>query len=110
MSRSNKQIREKYYKSNPYCFWCGIKTVLEHINRNANNLATLDHIFHKFHPSRQFCGKTVLACNQCNSDRNYIALRLLPILIDEEPEEYEVRKMARIKIDRNGLIYNPQYS
>lgn len=74
--------RYRLWKLDPYCYWCGIKTLFirnDRFSTQENNYATIDHIYHKGNPlgiereDRNIC---VLACFRCNQDRNYIFLRL----------------------------------
>lgn len=67
--------RHNRYRENKYCFWCGIEMTLEHTRgeRQPDNLATIDHIYHKGHPFRKkFRNLVVLACRRCNTDREFI--------------------------------------
>lgn len=59
------------------CYWCPTQMVLlntgGHEKTLPKNLATLDHLFDRFHPKRRSNSRgkerTVLACWQCNFDR-----------------------------------------
>jgi hypothetical protein len=57
------------FARNPYCFWCGIQTVLVADPPTRHNLATLDHLYSRYHPKRANDKRYVLACRKCNLAR-----------------------------------------
>lgn len=94
-AKHKNHVLKKYilYKENPYCHWCGTKTVLfnykcgnavtEKGTKYPNNTATLDHLFEKNHQKRhiykfvdskiqsmEWKNFYVLSCRKCNSQRS----------------------------------------
>lgn len=60
------------WERDPACHWCGIVTVLPNAaNRMPRNMATIDHLWPRYHPNR-LAGDhaVVLACYGCNERRN----------------------------------------
>ena len=69
-----KRIRVKnLWTESPYCRRCNCLTVLKGDNVNQINLATLEHIYSRFHPKRKVITpgeqRTTLLCWQCNQDK-----------------------------------------
>lgn len=68
-----RTFRKSFWKSNPLCHWCGIKTELN-VPDGTPNQATIDHLYPRG-DSRRGSGpgldpeKLVLACFQCNNNR-----------------------------------------
>ena len=79
-TNGDKKRRRKarlFARQNGKCYWCKNDMVIIPTVGNEKtfpkNLATLDHLFDKFHPSRRANSRgkerTVLACWQCNFNR-----------------------------------------
>lgn len=68
-----KGKRSRLWHDDPRCFWCGRLTDLHTANAHKTASATLDHIYPRHHPKRNAsnCDEVVLACHQCNYDRNH---------------------------------------
>jgi hypothetical protein len=70
----NRKRKLNLWNKDPHCYWCGKLTILhthKQRKRNPPNMATVDHIFTRNDPRRgKIKGRTVLACNQCNNERN----------------------------------------
>lgn len=91
--RSQPPIRQRLFITSPYCFWCGVLTVLAGSNYNEPDLATVDHLYSKFHPERKAKHSSrggnvlhVLACRACNQERALCELRqeiFIPKLTDK---------------------------
>lgn len=76
-----RRIRNKLHAENPNCHYCGRPTILpEHTNppvtkqrvKVPHNMATVDHLFSRYHPLRRIHKgekRYVLACNWCNGRR-----------------------------------------
>jgi hypothetical protein len=57
-------------EQNHNCCYCGIKTFLNHEDRNgwpSSRLATIDHIEAKFNGGRNTFENTVMSCQKCNT-------------------------------------------
>ncbi len=73
------KIRLKLWTKDPHCYWCGIKTELEHdITKPSDITATIDHIRSRYSENRPkpeerdkkwTSGIIVLACYKCNNTR-----------------------------------------
>lgn len=72
--------RKRLFKENPFCVYCGIKTILlPNKGRRGkkwqpNNLATIEHIYTRFDPRRRTPNvnnerRHVLACYKCNHEK-----------------------------------------
>ncbi len=90
--------RERLWKENPHCFFCGVETILPHvaalkynvplskITKNLpkdvlNRMATIDHEFCRFEPERLQNHRrptTRLACFKCNSEEGMKKFNTLP--------------------------------
>lgn len=69
-TRKLKMRLFKKYKS--ICFYCGIKTIIQHRNLTQNypaNTATVEHLYSKFDMRRALSKKTVLSCLKCNAKK-----------------------------------------
>jgi len=70
-----KKRRLRLFKNNPFCHWCNCKLVWIDYGRGEkfkqpNNIATIDHFYHKGDPRRvNNTIPSVLACGQCNKAR-----------------------------------------
>ena len=89
LSRSKRlrRQRERMWKENPHCHWCGIETVLIPYGakvKQENNAATIDHLRDKYNPEKRqepnLNNETrrVLACFSCNVRRSAEATAKLP--------------------------------
>jgi hypothetical protein len=83
---SSKELakqRERYWKADPRCHYCGVETILKpaHIKKmeltaeERDRLATIDHLRPRHHPDRLKLPKPgerlhVLACSKCNNERD----------------------------------------
>jgi ribosomal protein S14 len=76
---SNRNLKLRLYKENPYCHWCGRKTKLicePFISGEAYPLtATIDHLISRYNLSRFVQKKKgqhrkVLSCYKCNHNRS----------------------------------------
>lgn len=87
MKPKSQQARRRLnlWLKDPHCFWCERLTVLPPNGGGAlfPHHATLDHILSRNVrlPGEQFnCGEnTVLACHQCNNERNREELDSIPV-------------------------------
>lgn len=83
MSRSKterlRRARQKMMADDPHCWYCGIEVIeVEHYQRGRGqpkkprpgNAATIEHMFHRLKGHRPSQGSWVLACNDCNNERN----------------------------------------
>lgn len=74
MAQTNTAARQRLFRMNPHCFWCGKLTVLSCDVKLKHDAATVDHLYSRLHPERKAArrgrGRSVLACNQCNRDRS----------------------------------------
>lgn len=67
------RIRQRLFRADPHCFWCGCLTRLGAIN--GPRQATIDHLYSRLHPKRldrhreQKGVLHVLACSACNNER-----------------------------------------
>lgn len=87
MGKNNKpaKVRARLYKQNPYCYYCGVLTVLidfKTFPKNTlfpKNYATLEHLYDKLSGLRKHNVETpkVIACAKCNHKRGRAA-QLLP--------------------------------
>jgi 5-methylcytosine-specific restriction endonuclease McrA len=70
-----RKRRERLWKQDPRCFYCGRVTVLKQCGRHEtepDNLATLEHLRSRLDAGRQEpndgkATRTVLACRKCNN-------------------------------------------
>lgn len=92
MSQTNTASRQRLFRHNPHCFWCGKLTMLSVEVRLKHDTATVDHLYSRLHPNRKVArqgrGRLVLACNQCNKDRSNAETRglmFVPKLADRKP-------------------------
>lgn len=77
MTSLHKQ-KIKLHKQNPRCYWCQTPTILyepKQGEKTPDNMATIDHLFDRFHPERKTPNhkkliKRVLACHRCNNKRS----------------------------------------
>lgn len=68
---SSLSQRKKLFSLDPHCFWCGCLTTLDYSNPQLTTLATVDHLYSRWHPARSRRKHTkVLACFACNQRRN----------------------------------------
>lgn len=85
-------MRQRLHRASPFCFWCGIRVELE-IDCRAENFATVDHLYSRFHPERETKHKEqkgvlhVLACRVCNQERASAEERQQPFIpkLKEKP-------------------------
>lgn len=69
------RMRLRLFRANPVCFWCGCAVVLEADPPNRPDLATVDHLYSRWHPERETKHQQqnavlhVLACRICNGER-----------------------------------------
>lgn len=76
---SSLSQRRKLFKEDPYCFWCGCLTTLDHDNPRLTTLATVDHLYSRWHPARSRRKHIkVLACLACNQRRNNCECKGIP--------------------------------
>jgi hypothetical protein len=75
MPGGNKKIRERLFKKDPHCQQCGVLTVsprfCEGMIPPPNDMATLEHIYSRFHPIRHSQDyakfeRYKILCYQCN--------------------------------------------
>lgn len=72
--RRTLRVRPRLYKTDPHCFWCGIRVYLN-VSATEPDFATVDHLYSRFHPEREIKHKQqqgvlhVLACRVCNQAR-----------------------------------------
>lgn len=64
---SDKLQRNRLWRKDPHCHWCGRLTVNEQGVRP--DAATLDHVYSRLDFRRKGQGKHVLACWECNQAR-----------------------------------------
>jgi len=84
MAKSLKCIRDRLWKVNPCCRYCGILTILPQdiikgrdsfgkLRHYPNNMATIDHLRSRYDPKRQIHNRNekryILSCVQCNNKR-----------------------------------------
>lgn len=69
------RMRLRLFRANPFCFWCGCGVVLEVDQPSRPDLATVDHLYSRWHPDRELNYQRqrgvlhVLACRICNGER-----------------------------------------
>lgn len=70
------------FNNDPHCYWCGRLT--RFLNRNIEGIiipldtATLDHLYPRTHINHNSKNqRTVLACFECNRDRNDITQAII---------------------------------
>lgn len=85
MANKFRVQRERMWRRNPHCHYCGVKTVLPDANGKsprAMNEATIDHLRPRHHPARLEPAngdvRRVLACWECNNKRDQWETSLLP--------------------------------
>lgn len=80
---STRRLKEKLHKRNPYCYWCKKPTVLAPSPSNGRhfpNEATIDHLISRWHSERfQKGSEIVLACYECNYNRNLQEQEKIPL-------------------------------
>lgn len=82
MARGKRHLqrrRNRLFKEHPFCYWCGVGVILvsgPKIKFYPNNTATIDHIYGKLDPRRNFDSRgrrknpsSVLSCLRCNQNR-----------------------------------------
>lgn len=68
------RMRIRLFRADPHCFWCGCAVELT-APHGTPNLATVDHLYSRFHPERKAIHNQrdrplhVLACHACNNER-----------------------------------------
>lgn len=80
-SKKRKKRRDRLYKEHPYCHWCG-RRLTDKMNgkKFPKNFRTVDHVKSKLSGDRwRTGGQTVLACHECNQDRNRLEQKNLGI-------------------------------
>lgn len=101
------KIRERLFRSSPYCFWCGCKVELGAVG--LPHQATVDHLYSRLHPERitrhrqQKGVLHVLACSACNNERSVCeqrGIRFIPKL----PQRLEFAQQA----DATLANYSPK--
>lgn len=97
MSR-NARRRYNLWTNDPFCYWCHKLTIYRvdvRDGRLAENDATVDHVESKYVRGSRST-KTVLACYQCNNERNVKEVVGLPLeerrRLGAFPPRYERRK------------------
>lgn len=85
MANKFRLQREKMWRRNPHCHYCGVKTILPSADGKSPrvmNEATIDHLRPRHHPGRlEPCSgeiRRVLACWECNNKRDQWESALLP--------------------------------
>lgn len=67
------RIRQRLFRADPHCFWCGCLTRMGAINGPTQT--TVDHLYSRLHPERAERHREqkgvlhVLACAACNNER-----------------------------------------
>ena len=84
MSKSLKAVRDRLWKKNPHCRYCGVVTILpQHVIKGRDglhrlrhfpdNMATIDHLRSRLDPERgnhiPSERRYILSCNKCNNKR-----------------------------------------
>lgn len=81
MSATSKRLRkqrERLWRTNPHCYYCGNLTELpphmQHLKNQKDHYATIEHIYSKYNPLRRTPNTTmeqrhVLACYKCNQEK-----------------------------------------
>lgn len=79
---SYAKTRNRMWKQNPHCHWCGILTLSPLPGKESvtySDTATLDHLYSKWelreNPDLLSQQTTVIACAKCNADRGRKAER-----------------------------------
>jgi hypothetical protein len=78
---SNRTIKLKLYNENPYCYYCGKKTILTNIknipkgSELPDNAATIEHLvsrisLYRFVKKKKGERRKVISCYRCNHDRS----------------------------------------
>lgn len=85
MSKSLREVRERLWKKDPHCRYCGVITVLPSspllkrgkdgkLRHYPDNMATIDHLRSRLDPERQNHypseRRYILACWKCNNERS----------------------------------------
>lgn len=72
-----KQLRERLWRKDPRCHWCGVETILPIGDPRSfqSHTATIDHLRSKFDgdrtvPNMEYERRRVLACLKCNGERS----------------------------------------
>jgi hypothetical protein len=77
-------MRQRLFRVNPHCFWCGVLTVLD--GMRLPNFATVDHLYSRWHPERRARHVNrdgtlhVLACQNCNQERALAESQCVPFI------------------------------
>lgn len=94
--------RERMWRNDPRCHWCGCRTVLppagagSHRKNIPTNEATIDHLDSRLSPDRgkfNGCYRRVLACLRCNNRRN------------DEEQGWLAFKSPQTLWERTGALY-----
>ncbi len=70
--KHSKLRRHNLWQADPRCHWCGRHTLLPGtpgMKAAAGIVATLDHLYSRFHPERGRDNTMVLSCAPCNAER-----------------------------------------
>jgi hypothetical protein len=115
-----RERKERLFKKNPHCYWCGTRVILHNHDEENNilndNTATLDHIITKkikkilgYTPH----GKTVLSCFKCNrlrgdkTVREFVSCLLNYAYLKSHYKENEFERI--ISINKNRDKRNKMY-
>jgi hypothetical protein len=100
--------RERLFRRNPHCYWCGRLTVfLRPKPFKAPDAATVDHRFSKQHPKRCFDGSTVLACYECNDERSKCEARGVMFIPKLACRRSEARDVSVVRSRENTQPCKP---
>lgn len=101
------RMRTRLFRADPHCFWCGCLVRLN-VPHGTPDLATVDHLYSRFHPARKENHKRqdrvlhVLACFACNHERGLCEQHQKPF-IPKLPERLEHARLADATLARHPL-------
>lgn len=106
-AKQKRKQRFKLWQEDPRCHWCGIitqwssKKLIKQISnktvKQPPNMATLDHLYSRFHPDRKITTPDIkrrfLSCYKCNHARGFFDDQRRPwwVLIRFTPINYLIK-------------------
>lgn len=66
--RQHRRLRNRLWRKNPECFWCGVHTIHQ---INSPLQATLDHVIPISWNGKDAASNIVLSCHKCNQRRGF---------------------------------------
>jgi len=94
---------ERKWKKNPYCYYCGIKTILfkNLKGHDPNHQATIEHLISKANPlsNKKNRKRKTIACIKCNTEKGNFdfQIKIKEKLLTNKPNSNRLSQPQRLK-------------